>query len=524
MIPRAHRARQVVERVLVAVFELEQQIGRLRHLLRCTKQTGLQLRFPACECSFLQLTKDRAQQRSCTQRGVFRRRDVIHRRHRVFFGTHLPFVPDLGVNMQLTCLDPCTHARFPYPRALPYDPAMDSRLLIVVAVLASLMLAAMVFLIVLSIGQSTTGRSQLLQAAANLAAGVGATPDPGGNFSFDAWGRTFSIGIHWTRNGAQSAYLFTRIGSPDLAFYPINVEQQSWGIVLRRETKLDKLGKWILMNQEAQTGHQDFDPNVYVESDLADGAVRSALEPSQVRQLVLSILDLGFSHVILAPGVALVAQTRPAKLDHLNPTSLASATRALHELGTVLPHIPVPDKPPPIMTLRSTLLVLAYVLTVAALPVVFLTNGAWTPIDPHLYWSGVGLGLFLLFASMPFLGLLIRGHSNSLRVFIATTIPLILGLPLVGVAALVTLNGAFDSSKPEHHRCEVVGTRISSGKSTSYYVTLKSWRTGDEPIEFRVGQSVHRACASRSGTGWATVTVYAGLLGQPWYDDVRPSS
>ena len=72
-------------------------------------------------------------------------------------------------------------------------------------------------------------------------------------------------------------------------------------VVLRAENSLDRLGKRIGVNREIQTGDQDFDARVYVESDAPDQDLQRTLADDRVRRAVRALLDGGAVRVELDP-------------------------------------------------------------------------------------------------------------------------------------------------------------------------------------------------------------------------------
>src|SRR6185369_6240753 len=58
-------------------------------------------------------------------------------------------------------------------------------------------------------------------------------------------------------------------------------------IVFRRERALDKLGRWLFLNREVQTGDSAFDDQVYIETDEEDYLVKRTLEKEETRIAIL---------------------------------------------------------------------------------------------------------------------------------------------------------------------------------------------------------------------------------------------
>lgn len=109
--------------------------------------------------------------------------------------------------------------------------------------------------------------------------------------------------------------------------------------------------------------------------------------------------------------------------------------------------------------------------------------------------------------------------GEDVRPFFPYTLWLASG-PLI-LAGLVFLNGALDRGTPEQHPSVLQRLVVSHGRSTSYFIEVKSWRpnhsTEKIPVpasqyaQFRVGDAV-------------SVEVHRGALGIPWLGTVRKST
>jgi hypothetical protein len=83
-----------------------------------------------------------------------------------------------------------------------------------------------------------------------------------------------------------------------------------------------------------------------------------------------------------------------------------------------------------------------------------------------------------------------------------------------GYGAVVTLNCAFDKSKPETFHASVISKRISDGKHTSYYVELTSWGKRKEVEEVTVSKDLYNRLEKND-----KVRIYflKGKLNIPWF-------
>ncbi len=108
--------------------------------------------------------------------------------------------------------------------------------------------------------------------------------------------------------------------------------------VLRRETRLDRLGKRLGLCREIQTGDPVFDARVYVEADAIGGDVRAVLGDPAFRRAVLDLLDAG-THRVELDGKGLAAARTCA--EHGEPVVESRAhredRRAAHGRAGALP-------------------------------------------------------------------------------------------------------------------------------------------------------------------------------------------
>ncbi len=83
-----------------------------------------------------------------------------------------------------------------------------------------------------------------------------------------------------------------------------------------------------------------------------------------------------------------------------------------------------------------------------------------------------------------------------------------------GFGLVVTLNGAFDKSKPSLYPAQVISKRISSGKSTTYYLRLTPWGPQKESDDVTVSKQLYNRL--RQGDA-VNVGLWKGWLGIPWF-------
>jgi hypothetical protein len=91
------------------------------------------------------------------------------------------------------------------------------------------------------------------------------------------------------------------------------------------------------------------------------------------------------------------------------------------------------------------------------------------------------------------------------------------GFPMAGFGGLTVLNGYMDKSEAIYHDARVNGRRVSKSKdSTSYYVSLVSWRTDRDTEEIKVTYSTYNKV--KSGESVMRIGTRKGKYGFEWIE------
>lgn len=292
-------------------------------------------------------------------------------------------------------------------------------------------------------------------------------------------------------------------------------------ILLRREGRLDRLGKRLWLNREVQVGEPDFDRAVYIESSAPDEVVRSVLGDPTRRRAVLDVLGAGFAQVrILGPGSVVSASwPTPATL----PLDSAVVREVARCLAVIAPAVPRREPPADAVPLGATgvlrvvgtiVLVLAAVAGFAGAPGLTMTLGKAYPTltsDLQHVALAVAGGLFLL--ALPVVGLAVRGRSESLRYFVLVAVLLLYLLPFYTVSAFLGINAAFDGSASARRASRVMDRWITRGKGSALHVRLAGLQRGDDPIEMEIDADTY---AKLEPNAAVVVTTGEGALGWEW--------
>lgn len=258
-------------------------------------------------------------------------------------------------------------------------------------------------------------------------------------------------------------------------------------LTLRLETGVDRVGKFLRINREMQTGDATFDQRVYVESDAADAVVLATLADPALRTNAVRCLELGSASVTLDRQGDLHVE-RP--LPHAELVEPAQLIPLIDALGAAAEAIPPLAATRATRTFTGVFTLVAILSALLSWPLFYLCNTLWEPLGSDLYVSSALGGFILWFLSLPILVLVLRGRSASLRYLVVCALALALALPLGGADVMLTLNGLLDTSAPLPHEARVTKMRRTSGKSTAYYLTVPSWHPGEKAIEMKISSSL----------------------------------
>jgi len=145
----------------------------------------------------------------------------------------------------------------------------------------------------------------------------------------------------------------------------------------------------------------------------------------------------------------------------------------------------------------------------------FGSSFAWRPVD------GWALLMDSLRVSLPLGAVVFLGCASVLRGkswFLQAAGKLLLGsailFPTISYLGFEFVNGALDAAPAASYVLPVTGTHRTSGKHTSYYIHVASWRPGVYDPRFEVGWSAYRSAVP--GRTRAHLTTRPGRLGHEW--------
>jgi hypothetical protein len=289
-------------------------------------------------------------------------------------------------------------------------------------------------------------------------------------------------------------------------------------LTLRFESKLDRIGKWLRINRETQTGDPSFDDRVYLESEAPDALVLAALVDRGTRAGVVACLTLGCASLTLDDAGYLGAEIALTNEASVAPESIATVLDTLAATAEGIPPLQGRGHHRSRVGVIPTIAVLG---TLLSWPLFYLVDWIWEPLGSDLYATAMLGGLLLWVLLLPILFITLRGRSVSLRDFLMSAIFLALGLPLGGADLLLTLNGLLDSSAPSAHVTQVKKRRHTTGRNSSSHVTLDSWHEGEQTIEIKIGDSLYDELPPGQAV---TVMTRRGFLGWERITAITPST
>ncbi len=108
-------------------------------------------------------------------------------------------------------------------------------------------------------------------------------------------------------------------------------------LTLRFETRVDRLGKWLRINRETQTGDPAFDDRVYLESEAPDALVLAALVDRGTRAGVVTCLTLGCTSLTLDDAGYLGAEIALTNEATVAPESISTVLDTLAATAEGIP-------------------------------------------------------------------------------------------------------------------------------------------------------------------------------------------
>jgi hypothetical protein len=286
-------------------------------------------------------------------------------------------------------------------------------------------------------------------------------------------------------------------------------------VLLRREARRDRLGKWLGLNREAQVGDSRFDADVYLESEDGQDVLARALSAPATREAIMALLGQGCNEVSIEVHAAGAVTARWLG-DWPDGAGIESAARTLVELERTLPPFERVSRPRQLS--RGARVIIASVAWLVAGGAMAAGGILGWPtiggVGPDEVGATFGLGLWGILVFVVFW--LVRGRFNGLRALVISGALLLMGSVAGGVGGGYIINGAMDFEPLSVHRVKVIGKRAVGSRSPTLYLDVAPWE-GTSGTTLRVSRGQYDRV--REGDD-AFVRVGRGVLGYAWLDDV----
>lgn len=259
------------------------------------------------------------------------------------------------------------------------------------------------------------------------------------------------------------------------------------------------------LSREVQTGDEVFDRAVYIDTEVVDAQVKLVLSSPAVREAIVDLLR-EFSQVVMDDASISVST------NHTEPSCYRPEN--VHRWLALLRIVAGAPRPRAVQVAQKSMAV----RFLQAFSFVFLPLGGISlGVSGHFYkplhagnlvvFGAMG-GLAVWAVSLAFIRRALAGRSSSHTDVALTTGSTFLGFPMLAVATLFVLNGAFDHGAERVQTGKVTSTSFDSEDDD----TKLDARGPDLDVDFRVHDPQQRVKVGDEVTVWTK----PGRLGHPW--------
>lgn len=295
-------------------------------------------------------------------------------------------------------------------------------------------------------------------------------------------------------------------------------------LCVRGENGFDRIGKWLGLSVEVQTGAVDFDRRWFVASD--DRPLAAHVLGDADRRAAFAVLDgLGFGEIRIRGGrvSARISPFSPA--DDGDSTTDARLREAVSPL-TLIAAAPAPPRRPGAVQdprwRRWIAFGTAGTALIGGFGAMIWGLERYPPLDAgtvFLHALGhyaVPAALLALYLGLRWLGGRASGHRDVL-IFVLLALPACV-IGSFGTAMVV--NGGLDEGEVIVHKRVVRDkTTVKGDDSTSYYIVVDAWREGVYRERLEVSSGFWRR--TTPGRTRVRIETRAGRLGFEWLQRIR---
>jgi hypothetical protein len=327
-------------------------------------------------------------------------------------------------------------------------------------------------------------------------------------------------------DGQRYRYKYFEGSKNSPSYFEVSVDCPSKGeFRIGRETRWDVFFKRVGISAEIQTGDAAFDRDFYIRTDsiaFTEHFFRSA----EKRRSVSRLFALNYKE-LTHDGASLAVRMSPFRpATHRDKLALESVVRDL----ALLAESPPQDYfealvigTPAWKLRRAGVFAVAIASGVMGFALLMWGERSFTPLDgTHLLTSSLEYSLPALLVFVISSIVLLKGRSSSHTELLTSWAIALIGFPLFGIGATLTVNGFLDPGDPTIHVAEILDKHVSgSGRSVSRRVYVRSWREGRDRERLEVGSDAY----ARAKVGSAMrITTKTGRLGFEWIADYQMES
>jgi hypothetical protein len=320
---------------------------------------------------------------------------------------------------------------------------------------------------------------QSKQSLENLSASLGATElVSGSTYEGELDGQIY-----------QYQYFAGSNNSP--SYFKVWVKCDSAGeFTIRSESRFDSFAKRLGLSAEIQTGDKQFDKEFYIQTDSIAFS-KNFFSDLRKRDAARQLYAAGYNQLI-HDGKTMEARVSPFSIDNLGDSEMIE--EAIRNLVTLCRELPASYYQSRMLGTHAWKANRFLVFAISGLSIAFGIGGivwglrSYPPLDStdmllySVQFSITALAAFIFLAV-----LLIRGRSSSHKELLIVLLMTLIGFPMAGFGGLILLNGYLDESDTSVRPARVDGRRVSKSRnSTSYYVSVESWRQGHDVEEIKV--------------------------------------
>jgi hypothetical protein len=316
--------------------------------------------------------------------------------------------------------------------------------------------------------------------------------------------------IEFEHDGLKARYQVTQYGR-DFILQSIRLDSAPLpGILIRAESGVDRLGKWMGLNREVQIGDAAFDAAAYIDSAASDAVVRRALESTDVRARILELLGHGYRLDMSSNGLG--ASRIRSYYAPFEAPELPALLGVLESIQAALPRFESSDAMP--APKQTPWMLIAAGAGIGLAVVSFqLLRFAHPPMDDLDSMKALGLGLPVWAIALAGVWAARRGKPNSIRELFLASILLFFALPPLVGGTLFAVNAGMDSGPVTTHTVQ-----IASLARRDHEVYFPGWRP--DRARDKVGTSWEVFRTLQKGDTIA-IDTRPGALGWTWVPEVR---